>query len=298
MITVNGNFKLNSDVTVGKTFMLNINTDAKVDKNITAKDIVITATNSIDLAEGITLTAERVTLATDKIPELSYGTIADSLSEGGTIRQGNLTNYNSISGEMNFDTGGNAENVFNSTSKIVANELKANASKGVYLLGKNDCNDVILHNSQENVVYHNVADVDPGETGDILTVGVSSITDGNHAIAGTVWVYNEATEETHDAKPMAVTSGVYAVNSIALKSDGDLINQYEIVSKQGSVYLDAGFNNGASVKEGNLENYGSIRAESDATDACKVKIFATGSLHNHGEGLNNLGVYILGILSE
>ena len=297
IITVNGKFKLNGDVTVGKTFMLNINTDADVDNNITARDIFISATKNIRLADNITLTAKTVTLTTGKAPELSYGTIAGYSGEGGTIRQGTLTDFTNVSGKMDFASGGNAENVFNSTSKIIANELKATASKGIYLAGRNDCDNVILHNYQENVVYHNVADVDPNETGDVLTVGIGDYKESTEEVThilGTVWVYNEAAENTHDAKPMAVTSGVYAVNSIDLKSNGDLVNQYKIDSKQGSVYLEAGLDNGSSVKEGNLENYGSISAGSNASAVSKVEICATGDLHNHGEELNDLDVCIIG----
>ncbi|MDO4936224.1 MAG: leukotoxin LktA family filamentous adhesin [Phascolarctobacterium sp.] len=299
VITQNGTFNLKNDVEATGAFILNINEYADIGKSIKAKNIIINATSSIELADGIILKAETVTLSTDKVPDLTYGTIADSLTSGGLIAQGATNNYDDVSGKMHFEAGGNTGDVFSTTSAIQANELQATASQGIFLGGKNDCNNVALYNAQNSVVYHNVADVDPNETGDVLTVGVLDFlhTSGSDAIVGSVWIYNEAKTETAASgqltKPMAVTSGVYAVNDIDLKSNGDLVNQYEIESIQGSVYLEAGFENGGYVKEGNLENYGSISTGNEGNN--EVEIYATGKLHNHAEGLNGEGNYICGV---
>ncbi|MCQ2362375.1 MAG: hypothetical protein MJ048_04995 [Acidaminococcaceae bacterium] len=299
VITQNGTFNLKNDVEATGAFILNINEYADIGKSIKAKNIIINATSSIELADGIILKAETVTLSTDKVPDLTYGTIADSLTSGGLIAQGATNNYDDVSGKMHFEAGGNTGDVFSTTSAIQANELQVTASQGIFLGGKNDCNNVALYNAQNSVVYHNVADVDPNETGDVLTVGVLDFlhTSGSDAIVGSVWIYNEAKTETAASgqltKPMAVTSGVYAVNDIDLKSNGGLVNQYEIESIQGSVYLEAGFENGGYVKEGNLENYGSISTGNEGDN--KVEIYATGKLHNHAEGLNGEGNYICGV---
>ncbi len=320
-ITLNGTLNLKEDVNVTKTFTLNINREAKIDKDITAKDIVINATNSIYLIDEITggvvtdwvtLNGETVTLATSKLPVLTYGTKAYSeASLTGGIYQGNTTYYSSsadayVSGKIDI-TNVNTQKVFSSKSKILANELKATASNGIYLGGKNDINNVVLDNSMNNVVYHNVADVDSSETGDVLTIGISHHNNPSDAIVGTIWVYNEEATKTQDsvqhAKPMAVTSGVYALNSIDLKSNGNLVNQYEIASIQGSVYLEAGYEGIVTgttetfVKKGDLENYGSISANPKTyadIGTNKVDIYATGNLYNHGQGLNGLDVNIVG----
>lgn len=303
VITQNGTFNLKNAVEATGAFILNINEYADIGKSIKAKNIIINATSSIELADDIILKAETVTLSTDKVPDLTYGTIADdSLTSGGLIAQGATNNYDDVSGKMNFEAveaGGNTGDVFSTTSAIQANELQATASQGIFLGGKNDCNNVLLYNAQNDVVYHNVANVDPNETGDILTVGVLDFlhTGGSNAIMGNVWIYNEAATETETSgqltKTMTVTSGVYAVNDVDLKSNGDLVNQYEIESIQGSVYLEAGFENDDYVKEGNLENYGTISTGNDGDN--KVEIYATGKLHNHAEGLNGEGNYICGV---
>ena len=314
VITQNGTFNLQNDVDAAGSFILNINRDAKVDRNITAKDIIITATNDIDLAEAVTLKAETVTLSTNVTPVLTYGTIAYSETVNAAIYQGSSTNYRSADGSYILGkidtTNANTQTVFSSNSKIQANELKATASNGIYLGGQNDCNNVVLHNSQENVVYHNVADVNPGETGDVLTIGVSQydyLTEESHPVVGTVWVYNEEVTKTQDsvqyAKSMTVTSAVYALGDVSIKSNADLVNQYEIASIQGSVYLEAGCEGTVAgttdtfAKKGDLENYGSISANPKTyvdMGANQVDIYATGDLHNHGQGLNGLDVNIIG----
>ena len=153
-LTINGTLNLNQDVTVTKDFKLYVNESADLYKNITAKNIVMTATNNISMADGVKLKAETVTLTTDTIPTLSYGTIAKGTTGNGVIRQGNETNYTNISGKMDTST----TTAFDGTSAIEANELLATATKGIYLGGKNDSNNVVLHNKQNDVVYHNVAD--------------------------------------------------------------------------------------------------------------------------------------------
>ncbi|MBQ0108548.1 MAG: hypothetical protein KBS34_05535, partial [Phascolarctobacterium sp.] len=244
VITLNGILNLKSDVNLPGKFALNINTDAELNKNITAKDIEITATNNIVLTNGITLKAENVILTAGQKPVLSYGTVATSLTEGASIRQGESFNYGYIKEAMDFSASGHAQAVFDSISKIQANHLQASATTGIYLRGKNDCNDVVLHNVQEHVVYHNVADVDPLESGDVLTVNISdaNATDGqSHPVIGSVWVYNQAitpaTSSENFAKPMAVTDGIYSLGDVVVKTDGRLANLMEVTSKQGNIYL-------------------------------------------------------------
>lgn len=304
VVTLNGDLNLGAAIDLSQTaFVLNVNDDANISNGIVAKNIEINATNSINLADGITLQAETVTLNTGKKPVLSYGTIAKSETEGGIVSQGNSDNYNTVSGRMNFSPlGNNTDSVFSSTSKIVTNQLEVNASKGVFLGGKNDCNNVVIHNVQESVVYHNVADVDSQESADVLTIGIShyNTTDfTSNPVTGTIWVYNEAATETADsgqlAKDMSVLTGVYALGDIDLKSNGNLINLNEIVSQMGGVYLEAGYNDGVYTKPGNLDNFGSIRAEnSDVSPNNRVEINATGSLYNHKSGAASNNVYVYG----
>ena len=102
------------------------------------------------------------------------------------------------------------------------------ASQGILLGGQNDCNDVELYNSMESVVYHNVADVDPGESGDVLTVAVSNAYNSTNPVVGSVWIYNEASTDQL-AKNMAVETGIYALNDISLKSNADLVAEQSLL---------------------------------------------------------------------
>lgn len=299
VVTLNGTLNLKSDVNLPGKFVLNINTDAELNKNITAKDIEITGTNNIVLANGITLKAENVILTAGQKPVLSYGTVATSLTEGASIRQGESFNYEYIKEAMDFSASGHAQAVFDSTSKIQANHLQASATTGIYLRGKNDCNDVVLHNVQEHVVYHNMADVDPLESGDVLTVNISNAnaTDGqSHPVIGSVWVYNQAitpaTSSENFAKPMAVTDGIYSLGDVVVKTDGSLANLMEVTSKQGNIYLGS---------ELETVNRGMIKAENGyvaigadginnyaAIDASKsIFLLSTHGIYNGKQELQN-----------
>ena len=248
---------MKKEVNVTGTFILNINRSVDITKNITAKNIAMTVTNDINLADGITLKAEEITLTAGVKPELSYGSRAYSEDEGGIVRQGPSSNYDSrISGRMDFDEA-DTKAVFGSTSKIQANSLQVSATRGIYLGGKNDSNRVTLHNYQESVVYHNVADVDPQESGDVLTVEVTCYDDFSkkyNPVLGNVWVYNEAASvgQTNKTKDMAVVGPVYAYSTIDLQSQGHLTNLYKITSVMGDIYL-------GSRKE--MANFGTIKAE-------------------------------------